>query len=150
MDKVAITLSDNSFQTIMQSIYFLFDIIKNSYEDPSHPTTIVLVTSILIMYRASLGLEYWQKKSPAHKLSQVSARNPLFWFTKRHIFSRSNKHFHVRQICERSRQRSRQRHQARFLGHKTLKTSFPPSSSENACEIYLGSNYTAHVSRLFL
>lgn len=59
MDKVAITLSDNSFQTIMQSIYFLFDIIKNSYnEDPSHPPTIVLVTSILIMYRASLGLEY--------------------------------------------------------------------------------------------
>lgn len=57
MDKVAITLSDNSFQTIMQSIYFLFDIIKNSYEDPSHPPTIVLVTSIL-MYRASLGLEY--------------------------------------------------------------------------------------------
>lgn len=57
MDKVAITLSDNSFQTIMQSIYFLFDM-KNSYEDPIHPPTIVLVTSILIMYRASLGLEY--------------------------------------------------------------------------------------------
>lgn len=57
MDKVAITLSDNSFQTIMQSIYFLFDIIKNSSEDPSHPPTIVLVTSILIMYHASLGLE---------------------------------------------------------------------------------------------
>lgn len=58
MDEVAITLSDNSFQTIMQSIYFLFDIIKNSNEDPSHPPTIVLVTSILIMYRTSLGLEY--------------------------------------------------------------------------------------------
>lgn len=65
---------------------------KNSYEDPIYPPTIVSATSILIVYRASLGLEYWQKRLQ-HTNCRRFLLEPLFWFTKRHIISRSNKHF---------------------------------------------------------